>query len=228
MKDVLSTPIHFYDSDNNVTIEQYDNGPYAPRWQTYPVLLNDRINCNAYMEPAYASFIKLAVEKGKATISNFVMAQPGNNTSSNRTTSTIATLHSINTQQQQDYDGSVFTRIFLPIYDTFDISKRQVVSILSCSFLWEHYFMNTVAPTSVGITAVLENTCSGYYTYQIDGAEVSPIGEGDLHDTLYNSYKKQTEFHLNSSIPDGTGDGIAFDVNGCIYKLSVYPSQVRN
>jgi hypothetical protein len=226
---VTSSPwIYYYDSEDNVTVAPLNSGPYVPRWQTYPALLKDSINLNALMESSYATNAKGSVDTGKATISNFANAPPGDITAANRTTATIATWSSIVAKKSQEYSGSLFARIFLPIFDTFDEENRNVVGVLSSYFLWSDYFVNVVASSHIGITVVLENTCDGYYTYQIDGNEVVPLGEGDLHDPLYSHYKKEVQFGVDKTIPDGTGGGMPFDVNDCIYRLSVYPSQVRN
>jgi hypothetical protein len=229
MDDVLmynktSMPIYSYDQYDNMVVNP-GPGPYAPRWLVYPVLKKDVINLDAFKDKNNAFFAEQCIRTGHATLSTFSQAPVGDITSSNKTTARIATLRSFAAHKQETNAGSVFSTMYLPIFDSFGQDKK-VVALLSSLILWRELFFNILPDSVQGITVVLENTCSGNYTYEINGAEAIAVGEGDMHDRNYEKYAMRITLGSDHQIPDGTANGIPFDVEGCSFNLKVYPSQV--
>ena len=68
-----------------------------------------------------------------------------------------------------------------PVFDSFDLKNRKVAGVISSSLYWQQYFMNILPDDMQGVICVLENTLGQIMTFRIDGAEVTYMGEGDLH-----------------------------------------------
>jgi hypothetical protein len=222
MLNKTSMPIFYFDEYDNAVVDP-GPGPYAPRWLIYPVLKKDIINLDIFNDPAYASSARHCVSTSKATISTFAQAPAGDITSSNRMTALIATLRSFSERREETNAGSVFSKVFLPVFDSFSSDKKPV-AIVSSLLLWREHFFKILPNSVQGITVVLENTCSGYYSYQINGDTAIAIGSGDLHEQKFEKYGKRTTLG-NYSIPDGTPNGLQIDFGGCDFNLYVYPSQ---
>jgi hypothetical protein len=224
MLNKTSMPIYYFDEHDNVVVDP-GPGPYAPRWLVYPVLKKEVMNLDIFNDQAYASSAMDCISTSKATISTFSQAPAGDITSSNRTTALIATLRSYAARHEEENAGSVFSKIFLPVFDSFGSDKKPVAMVSSLLLWREHFFK--ILPNSVqGITVVLENTCSGYYSYQINGDTALAIGNGDLHEQKFEKYGKGMTLDRHHTIPDGTPNGLQFDFGSCDFNLFVYPSQV--
>jgi hypothetical protein len=224
MVNKTSMPICYFDEyDRLVAVP--GTGPYAPRWLAYPVLKKDVMNLDTFNDETFAFSAKQCVNNNKATISTFAQAPIGDITSSNRTTAQIATLRSFASGHEEVNAGSVFSKIFLPVFDSFH-SDKKVVAMVSSLILWREHFFKILPNSIHGITVVLENTCSGYYSYEINGDTAVSLGNGDLHETNYEKYGKRMTLDHMHKIPDGTSNGLHFDFGSCDFNLFVYPSQV--
>jgi hypothetical protein len=224
MLNKTSMPIYYFDEFDNVVVDP-GPGPYAPRWLIYPIMKKDVINQDTFNDQAYASSAWRCVNTSKATISTFSQAPAGDITSSNGTTALLATLRSFAERNEEAYAGSVFSKVFLPVFDSFSSNKKPV-AMVSSLLLWREHFFKILPKSIQGITVVLGNTCTEKYTYEIDGDTAIAIGNGDLHETHFEKYGKHTALANDVSIPDGTPDGLQFDFGGCDFNLYVYPSQV--
>ena len=140
-------------------------------------------------------------------------------------TAEIAWLLRLANRERTRYEGDIFTNIYFPIFDSFEVETREPVGVVRAVIHWARYFTNVLPSTTEGIVVVLENGCDKPYTYQIDGAKVIPVGHGDLHNPKYNKYVKTSSFADVTTIPDGTEAGMTLHFDKCLYSIRVYPSE---
>jgi hypothetical protein len=151
-------------------------------------------------------------------------SEPGSVDSSDPVTAKIAWLLTLaNDGEVTKYDGDIFTTVFFPLYNNFNID-RTTVGVMGIIIHWARYFRGILPQQIRGIVFVLDNGCDDPYTYQINGASVVPLGHGDLHDPKYNQYEREASFRDIDTIPDGTKFGMMLYQGRCPYSIRVYPS----
>jgi hypothetical protein len=69
--------------------------------------------------------------------------------------------------------------------DTDDVEEPAVGFALT--FYWRDLITNILPPNSKGVIVVFENTCDQVFTYRIDGENAIYVGQGDQHDSKYDS-----------------------------------------
>lgn len=104
-----------------------------------------------------------------------------------------------------------------PIYDTLS-KEKVVVAFLYAVLPWDRYFQETLPDGVDGIICVVTNTCGQAYTFQINGPAALYLGEGDHHDTNYDSYAIET------ALSELGSDGISPIEGSCDFSVTVYPS----
>lgn len=130
--------------------------------------------------------------------------------------------------QEVSYLGDPTANLYFPIFDSFNETTQKTVGVLHAIIKWETYFRGILPPNINGIIAVLENSCDGAFTYELNGQDkrASPIGFGDHHDAKFDKWERKTIFNKGrTNIKDGSSSGVAFDDQTCSYSLRVYPSQ---
>jgi hypothetical protein len=194
-------------------------GPYFPLWQESPHFGRDMTNFNVASYPAYAAYAKKSVETGKMTMSGLDTAVPGDINDPDLTTSFFARLLSFAADKPVDYLGDPMSSVFVPVFDSFDTTKKPTALIFSV-FSWATHFEGLLPENTLGVVVVLENTCDGPFTYKVVGEEAEYMGKGDLHDLKFNGMERTMENDiLEASLGIGIHQGL------CSYSLRVYPSQ---
>jgi class 3 adenylate cyclase len=161
------------------------------------------------------------LEQGSAALGSFLFDTPGN-----RTTSMVfAQFLSNDAQREVYYDGDPLNHIYVPIFRSFNDTDRDVVAVIFALFQWAAHFKNVLNEKDIGIILVLENTCAGPVTYEINGKDVKFIGKGDSHDTRFNYLERRASFQNFSTLEDGTEHGMTFQHEYCPVSIRVYPSQ---
>jgi len=103
-----------------------------------------------------------------------------------------------------------------PIFSNFT-EEAHIVGSVNVIVGWENYFKNILPNHVKGIDVVLDDSCNKVYTFRINGGNVTITGEGDLHDTNFNSQRWSW---------DPTEDASEFSVEeGCAYTINIYPSK---
>jgi hypothetical protein len=195
------------------------SGPYFPLWQESPHFGRDMTNYNVAYYPKYAAYAKKSVETGKMTMGGLDTAMPGNIHDPDLTTSFFALLLSFAADKPVDYLGDPMSSVFVPVFDSFDKTKKPTALIFSV-FSWATYFEGLLPENTLGVVVVLENTCDGPFTYKVVGEEAEYMGQGDLHDPKFDGMEREVE---NDILEASLGIGIHQDI--CSYSLRVYPSQ---
>lgn len=128
-------------------------------------------------------------------------------------------------------DGPSAT-IFYPVIDANATGNHTVVGMIATDFGWISIlgFSDAVLQKSEGVVFVLENTHGQMLTFQINSMQqVNLIGEGDLHDTRYDTMMRDISYNdfLSSVAAVAPVVLIGSDApsdNLVLYKIRVYPS----
>jgi hypothetical protein len=208
--------------DKIYTVDQ-GSGPYFPLWQASPYLGKDTTNFNGAYCSDYAAYIKKCLETGEMTIGGIETAMPGAINDSDPTTSFFARLLSFAAEKPVDYLGDPISSVFVPVFDSFDTTKKSTAVILSV-FSWARYFEGLLPKNTPGVVVVLENTSDGPFTYKVVGEEAKYMGQGDLHDSKFDGMERAVDFpRENDTLEASLVIGVNQDI--CAYSLRVYPSQ---
>jgi hypothetical protein len=133
------------------------------------------------------------------------------------------------------YGGTPISQVYFPIFDSFQ-DDRKPVAVMVAWLHWIDYFRDVLPASANGIQLLLKSSCADdsaaqkriiqSFTFEINGAEVTPIGKGDQHDTYFDSMLRSASFENVQNIADGTKNGLPFHKGHCTIYLEVYPSQV--
>jgi len=196
-----------------------------PVWQTSPVLKRSIVNQNLLRNDLYKEGIKRCIDSGAVVIGRFDVSEPGYSSSRNPLTSFYSTLLSIAANETVKYEGDPMTTVYFPVFDSFNSSRKPVAVIIDI-INWASYFRDILPPNVNGVDVVLENSCSGTFTYVLNGESVSPIGNGDLHQAKkFDDLERTTSFGNVLQVSDGSALGLDLDSSFCSVMVRVYPSQ---
>ena len=217
-------PLHTFTTNGEPLLDE-GNGPYLPRWETSPLLETNFVNQDMFLAPGIGEYAKKCLETESVVIGGFEYAPPGDASYPNPTTRMFAILRSMWEGTEWSYLGDPMTHLYMPVYDSFNVTVRKPVAIVNSLVHWRAFFRDILPPNVVGITIVLENACDGFHTYRIDGPEANVIGFGDHHEVAFSDMERTATF-TTDRIADGTETGIKFNQGSCPYTLHVYPSQI--
>lgn len=218
-------PLHALDSATGAHFSDVGRGPFLAAWETSPVLQSGLTNSDRFQFEEVSEASRTAIEKQAAVLSGFVSASAGN--ASNQEgflTSHFATLRSIKEGSSVNYLGDPMAFFSMPVFDSFG-SSRKVVATAEAVIHWRSYFYDILPENVQGITLVLNNTCSGSFTYEIQGKNIYGVGWGDLHEPEFSKYREELVVELGY-VEDGMNSEIPWYTDGCAYTLEVYPTQI--
>lgn len=217
-------PIWHYDQEFTRKIIDPLANPFFPTWQVSPLFFGGgEVNENVARSEDNAEFMA-SYRDGIITISDFFRPARGGIDSPDPRTSRLALMLSTDQQRKVSYEGDPLSKIILPIFDNFNNESREVVAILSSWIRWEKYFEGLLARGTQGIRLVLSDSCSGRYSFEVNGPNVELLGWGSFHDRNYDSMKRSTSLAQVSRISDGTKEGIPLPQDMCPITLEIYPS----
>jgi signal transduction histidine kinase/CheY-like chemotaxis protein len=110
--------------------------------------------------------------------------------------------------------------------------NHTVVGITLMMFFWRDLIRNILLPTkndSNGIVCVFENPCNQTFSYEVNGPNVTYLGQGDQHDPEFDELNITIGFHeLAERSSSGLQyTGLPLGGEACPYTLRVYPSASR-
>lgn len=164
--------MHYFENTSALR-ERTTSDYYLPIWQTSPVLKYSYINENMLRRKnvsiPQSEVARIVFENEDAILGGFIAAPPGSTRDKNPTTALFATLRSIVEGKEVAYLGDPMAQMYIPIFDKFDTSERKVVALLTAVVHWRAYFRK-ILPTNInGIHVVLDNSCDGFFTYELNG-----------------------------------------------------------
>jgi len=196
-----------------------------PRWQTSPVLKANLINEDLFHKKDVGDLARECFEKKAVILGTFHMAPGGTAQAEDPDTAFFAALRSMNEGMPVYYHGDPMTHAVFPIFDSLTAPKEEktMVAMIKSTFRWKDLFQDILAGDG-SVTLVLENKCSGNFTYTINGPSVQIVGTGDYHDARYDDLEYEAHFE-KTVLPDGTMEGLDFNQDSCPYSIRVYPTQ---
>eukprot|EP00977_Amphora_coffeiformis_P019070 scaffold6899_cov183-Amphora_coffeaeformis.AAC.3 len=190
-------------------------------FQTSPVTQRAMVNQNRASNSAGAID---CLKYQEVVIDGMQYSSPGHGSDDDPVTAEIAWLLRLANKERTLYEGDIFSNIYFPVYNSFNSATRESVGIMRAVIHWARYFANVLPASTQGLLFVLENGCDEPFTYRIDGAKVTPIGHGDLHDRKFDDYMRSSTFADVSAIADGTKEGMKLHFDECQYSIRIYPS----
>eukprot|EP00934_Nitzschia_sp_Nitz4_P008373 Nitzschia sp. Nitz4//scaffold11_size288233//227917//230241//NITZ4_000807-RA/size288233-processed-gene-0.251-mRNA-1//-1//CDS//3329534173//8363//frame0 len=111
--------------------------------------------------------------------------------------------------------------IYIPVFNSFD-QNASLVALLSAGIYWQKYFENTLVEDYAGVVVVLENSCKQTYSFQVRAGIVEYLGQGDLHQSVYDDMVVQTDY---GGVIGYSGDILDVPDGHCLYRIRVYPTK---
>ena len=107
-----------------------------------------------------------------------------------------------------------------------DAENHPVVGVIAMTIFWRKIFDNLLGPGSQGLIAVIGNDCNQTLTFKINGPDVIYLGEGDLHDSDYDSYEKFSYMATLGlkGLRERQYTGFQLIEDYCPYWIRLYPS----
>jgi len=164
------------------------------------------------------------MNKSKVAFDGMIYSPPGYIDDLNGLTGLIAWLLSAAKKAWTKYNGDPWTLVYFPLRQNFNENSENVGALWAIVY-WAQYFEGQLPDTARGLVVVLENSCNSTFTYRIDGGTVTPLGDGDRHDTAFDQHVRTATFADVISIEDSTAAGLGIDHNGCPFSIRVYSSK---
>lgn len=164
---------------------------YWPLWHLSPPPLQlDPINWNvAHLYSIAGLLDSLEVLRGESLLT--LVLPPG-------TTGIVLT-----EQQQTAIHNQLGTNesmphsfLITPVFQNPGNINSNIVAILGSVFSWDFSLRNLLPDNIRGVVAVISNTCDQAFTYELSGPNVTVLGEGDLHDTRFDSQMKSFDLSI--------------------------------
>ncbi|CAB9525101.1 Receptor-type guanylate cyclase gcy [Seminavis robusta] len=198
-----SIPEYIYRvEDRKPTATNVGPGPYTPRWQMSPTP-NDPVPVNFDVVSSKGSmeFFEFMIANEKPVLSG-VITEDFTNT---------AMLH----READIIDMAPKSFMFYPIFESFD-QDAAVVGMFEIYLDWQLFLADLLPEGDTGLFYVLNCSCSGMFTYELNGGKVHYVGKGNLHDIFYT--------HLGQEVQVTTRWDSHNVTTPCSFSLLVYPS----
>jgi hypothetical protein len=108
-----------------------------------------------------------------------------------------------------------------PIFEDFS-ADAKIVAHFAAVLEWDLYFENILHAGADGIILVVQDTCNEEFTFEINGPNVTFLGDGDFHDEKYDHLVRTSRFATFRK-NDEDEDAIE-DAEACKFFLYIYPS----
>ena len=193
-----------FNSEKHPIIDPNEDGPFFPQWQTQPAswYYQSTVNSNYGNFEDFFNQTKLVIDTGNAA---FGMAWSDSNV-----------------------PGYISTMLY-PIFDKFYSIHPKVSAFVSIDLFWEAFLERILPPNADGIYVVIDNAapCNQVFTFQIYGDNAVFVGDGDLHETEFDSLEESFLFgsQLMEPISSPTYVGRPLYDDFCPYTFHIYPSK---
>ena len=231
--------MHWFDENESVQREESSDGPYLPLWQTSPfVNVSGLVNYNMVHTTETSEIAANVIKTENAFFGGLNKVAAGTIDDSRPNTAAYAVMQSIKNGHEAAYKGDPFAELYVPIFDSFDMTNRKVVAILLSIIQWEVYLRDILPANVKGIEVVMDYECGGEhenegadldrngqdssFTFLINGPEVEFIGYGDLHGA-FDDWMRYANL-ITDNLDDGTVNGVKID-SLCAYDIHVFPTQ---
>ena len=180
-------------------------GPYLPFWQSNPLPTTPLINWNTLSIDYIAAAKEIVEGLGEAVVGDILSAAE-----------VASAFRSPEDQSQEPH-----SLYYQPVFDSFDETTKTIVGQVQVLLKWNVYFKGNLPDDIRGICVVLENTCNNSGTWELEGKNATYLGQGDLHDKAYDSYKITSSFN---TYKNENSENLARELGACLHTMSIYPS----
>ena len=196
-------------SMNETVNEPYGNGLYHPMWQmtTRGEGVKNPIMFNEMSEEVRSRALKTMLETEMPVMSETVVRK------------------GYFFEEYTGYIGDTSSYLYYPVKD----QNGRIAGSISLDLLWSNFLVGVFPPNSDLVDVVIENSCGQNFTYSVDMEldKLVLLGEGDLHDEIYDNMVFSTSFDDFDMIVEYSSqiqkDGKTFDY--CRYRFHVFSSQ---
>jgi hypothetical protein len=211
-----------YRIDGDQFVDEDDTiGPYFPLWQVAPVEENAvGIMFNMYSIPEQREAIRQCIANTHPTITDVL-------------------LNSVDFHADDSHHDEPSSTLFYPVVRGQDLSVA--VGVTSISFTWATMFASILPSDVSGMICVLESSTGQSHTFELNGAEATFLGEGDLHDKSFDSMQKLAVYELRGILHHLQNHNMdhrrrarrdesmsarrrADNMDGVSYSIRIYPS----
>ena len=121
------------------------------------------------------------------------------------------------------YD-SPHSSLYYPVREA--VGSPQVIATINMQLNWKRFFDNAIDDSlDAHLSVVVSNTCDGMFTFDVFRKNVEFLGKGDLH-TVSDGYEVQeTSAQAFADILNKHSENPLDVETGCIFTVSVHPSQ---
>eukprot|EP00339_Tiarina_fusa_P009010 CAMPEP_0117058878 /NCGR_PEP_ID=MMETSP0472-20121206/40893_1 /TAXON_ID=693140 ORGANISM="Tiarina fusus, Strain LIS" /NCGR_SAMPLE_ID=MMETSP0472 /ASSEMBLY_ACC=CAM_ASM_000603 /LENGTH=805 /DNA_ID=CAMNT_0004776357 /DNA_START=1 /DNA_END=2418 /DNA_ORIENTATION=+ len=229
-------PGHIWFADGNNSGMERDEtleAPYFPVWQMTPLLPPevDLVNLDMSKYEFLSGALSNTLATGEASldiVTDLVTSAEGED--SDAAVFDLLIQSGQYRHQTEHYEGDPLSSLIYPVFDNFGRNKA-VVGVFFSTLYWRFLLSDILPEGIVGMVCVLENSFGQLYSYVINGDEAVFLGQGDLHDGLYDDIGMEVTIdiakHLERASQPETRTFTSVDLNDDYlnYKLHVYPSE---
>ena len=174
--------MHYTVSVDGPQLEQPDQGPYLPIWQSSPYLTPELPNNNQLRTHELAQRV---LDNAFASFGTFITIPAGTLDSRDPRTSYYSTLQSVQERKEVPFQGDPMAVLYIPVFDSFDRARRKVVGVLTSLIHWSVYFRKILPESARGIVVVLHSNECADGTFDAEEAEELARDQGrDLLTTI--------------------------------------------
>lgn len=181
---------------------------YSPIWQTSPAPVDTSgINYNIRNFPAFLRLVNHVERAKTSAISEVLDAAEFFDTTASETV----------------LENKPESLAVLPVFDIPQSRGTKIVGHLIAIIEWSQVFSNILQEGHSGVIVILEAFCGEFSTtttFEVNGPDVLYVGDGDLHDSAYDSESQSTEYVGYK----GKGSNSTTSSH-CQYVISAYPSK---
>ena len=188
----LTEYIWKFDNSGDKRVPDNESQRYAVSWQTTPV------------DPAGINFNDMSVPSLNLLINEMERLQR-------------PVLSDISFNKEA---GSHESYLLQPVFkETNANGTKTLAGYFKASLPWAYFFRGLLPKGKEGIRVIVQSSCNQTLTYELNGAEVTLVGDGDLHDPAFDELAVEASFD-----PLGNLEGSSYQTEGCMYTLQVFPS----
>jgi hypothetical protein len=196
-------PLFIHSGLGDERIPQSAAGPFSPVWQVNPAPKDKSIvNYDLFENDAVKSLAEFVDMHKRAGLSRVV---------------DMTKLFGNSVAHLGEKPESLLLQ---PIFEDFS-EDSKIVAHFAAVLEWDVYFKNILHQGTNGIVVVVEDTCSDAFSLEINGPNVTYLGDGDHHDKEYDGMVRMTEFSIFKHIDEDADDEYG---KACDYFLYIYPS----
>lgn len=121
--------------------------------------------------------------------------------------------------QERSSDPTSF--LMTPVHPYFSVEafgRDELTGFFVSVLSWKHYFQHLLADGVRGISVVMHDTCGDSFTYELNGADATFQGKGDLHDPRYS------DLAIRATFAPFLKHNFSATANHCEYDVTVYPT----